>query len=113
LGTNTFNLLIIETETGDTATRILLSRKEPVRLGAKGINKGKITRKAFDRGLAAIENHVKYIQAHMVDQVYAFATSAIRSAGNGLEFVRVVYDRFNIGIQVISGTRKQNSYISE
>jgi exopolyphosphatase / guanosine-5'-triphosphate,3'-diphosphate pyrophosphatase len=106
LGTNTFNLLIVETETGNSATKILLSRKEPVRLGAKGINKGKITRKAFERGLAAIENHVKYIQAHMVDQVYAFATSAIRSAGNGLEFVRVVYDRFNIGIQVISGNKE-------
>jgi exopolyphosphatase / guanosine-5'-triphosphate,3'-diphosphate pyrophosphatase len=106
LGTNTFNLLIVETETGNTATKILLSRKEPVRLGAKGINKGKITRKAFERGLAAIENHVKYIQAHRADQTYAFATSAIRSAGNGLEFVRVVYDRFNIGIQVISGNKE-------
>lgn len=106
LGTNTFNLLIIEAEPGKTGTSILLSRKEPVRLGAKGINKGKITRKAFERGLAAIENHVKYINAHRADQVYAFATSAIRSAGNGLEFVRVVYDRFNIGIQVISGNKE-------
>jgi exopolyphosphatase / guanosine-5'-triphosphate,3'-diphosphate pyrophosphatase len=77
-----------------------------VRLGAKGITKGKITRKAFERGLAAIENHVKYIQEYGFMQVHAFATSAIRSAGNGLEFVRTVYERFNIGIQVISGDKE-------
>ena len=105
LGTNTFNLLIIETETKNQPD-IILNRKEPVRLGAKGITKGKITRKAFERGLTALEIHVKYIQEYGVVQVYAFATSAIRTAGNGLGFVRTVYERFNIGIQVISGNKE-------
>jgi exopolyphosphatase / guanosine-5'-triphosphate,3'-diphosphate pyrophosphatase len=105
LGTNTFNLLIIETNTGNKPT-ILLSRKVPVKLGEQGITKRKISENAFARGLAAIENHMKYIDDFRVDQIYAFATSAIRSAGNGLEFVRTVYDRFNIGIQVISGNKE-------
>ena len=105
LGTNTFNLLIIETGTGDH-NKILLSRKEPVKLGEGGITRGKISEKAFERGITAIENHMKYIKDHRVHQIHAFATSAIRSAGNGLEFVRTVYQKFNIGIQVISGDKE-------
>jgi exopolyphosphatase / guanosine-5'-triphosphate,3'-diphosphate pyrophosphatase len=105
LGTNTFNLLIIETK-ADNKPIILLSRKVPVKLGEQGITKRKISENAFGRGISAIENHMKYIDDFRVDQVYAFATSAIRSAGNGLEFVRTVYDRFNIGIQVISGNKE-------
>ncbi len=105
LGTNTFNLLIIETGTGNIRN-ILLSRKEPVKLGENGITQGKISDKAFERGLAAIEKHVKYIKDYRADHINAYATSAIRSAGNGLEFVRVVYERFNIGIQVIPGDKE-------
>lgn len=105
LGTNTFNLLIIETGTGDYK-KTLFSRKEPVKLGEGGITQGKISDKAFERGIAAIESHMKYITDYRVGQIHAYATSAIRSAGNGLEFVRTVYQKFNIGIQVISGDRE-------
>ncbi len=105
LGTNTFNLLIIQTG-GNKTRKILLSRKEPVKLGETGITKGIISKKAFDRGLNAIERHMKHIQDYQADHIYAYATSAIRSAGNGLEFVRLVYERFNIGIQVISGDKE-------
>ena len=105
LGTNTFNLLIIETGRGDN-NKILISRKEPVKLGEDGITKGKISEKAFERGIAAIENHMKYIKDHRVHQTHAFATSAIRSASNGLEFVRTVYQKFNIGIQIVSGDKE-------
>ncbi len=105
LGTNTFNLLVIESGP-DGGNKILLSRKVPVKLGEDGITKGKISDKAFERGLAAIENHMKYIKNHKVDQTHAFATSAIRSATNGLSFVRTVYQKFNIGIQIISGDKE-------
>ncbi len=105
LGTNTFNLLIIETVT-EKERKVLLSRKEPVKLGEGGISQGKISDKAFSRGIKAIENHMKYINDYRVKQIHAYATSAIRSAGNGLEFVRTVYQKFNIGIQVITGERE-------
>ncbi len=105
LGTNTFNLLIIEAGTGNRGN-IILSRKEPVKLGEDGITRGMISERAFARGLAAIGNHMRYINDCRAGHIYAYATSAIRSAGNGLEFVRVVYEKFNIGIQVISGDKE-------
>jgi exopolyphosphatase / guanosine-5'-triphosphate,3'-diphosphate pyrophosphatase len=105
LGTNTFNLLIIETDT-IKGRKVLLSRKEPVKLGEGGISKGIIIDKAFSRGIKAIENHMSYIKDYRAEQIHAYATSAIRSAANGLEFVRTVYQKFNIGIQVISGDKE-------
>ncbi len=105
LGTNTFNLLIIETAFQGPGN-IILNRKEPVKLGEAGITQGIISEKAFQRGIAAIETHMKYIKDCRADQIHAFATSAIRSAVNGLEFIRIVYQKFNIGIQVISGDKE-------
>ena len=105
LGTNTFNLLIIETGAGEGA-KIIMSRKEPVKLGQNGITMGRISEEAFDRGVAAIGRLVSYIKGHKVEQVHAFATSAIRSAANGLEFVSTIYRKYNIGIQVISGDKE-------
>jgi exopolyphosphatase / guanosine-5'-triphosphate,3'-diphosphate pyrophosphatase len=105
LGTNTFNLLI--TETGpDYGTRVLLSRKEPVKLGQGGINRGEITPGAFERGLAALTSHMVHIHEYGVDHIHAFATSAIRSARNGSQFVDAVRGHFNIDVQVISGDRE-------
>lgn len=105
LGTNTFNLLITETGQGNSA-RIILSRKEPVKLGMGGINRGEITPDAFERGLVAMGNHMKHIRYYRADQIHAFATSAIRSARNGTEFVDALQRDFNIGVRIISGNKE-------
>ncbi len=105
LGTNTFNLLIVETGCCENP-KVILSRKEPVKLGEGGITEGRISDAAFSRGIAALENHMKYITGNRAEVVHAYATSAIRSASNGLEFVTTVYRKFNIGIQIISGDRE-------
>lgn len=105
LGTNTFNLLIVETGCCENH-KVILSRKEPVKLGEGGITEGRISDEAFSRGIAAVENHLKYITNHRAEVVHAYATSAIRSASNGLEFVTTIYRKFNIGIQIISGDRE-------
>jgi exopolyphosphatase / guanosine-5'-triphosphate,3'-diphosphate pyrophosphatase len=105
LGTNTFNLLVTETGSGRGA-EILLSRKEPVKLGHGGINRGVILPDAIERGLDAIENHMKHIRLYGAEQIHAFATSAIRSARNGSVFVKTVQENFNIKVRVISGERE-------
>jgi exopolyphosphatase / guanosine-5'-triphosphate,3'-diphosphate pyrophosphatase len=105
LGTNTFNLLITEAGQGNGA-RIIVSRKEPVKLGMGGINRGEITPDAFERGLAAAGNHMKYIRDYGADQIHAFATSAIRSARNGADFVDALQRDFNIRVRIISGDRE-------
>ncbi|CAN5917616.1 hypothetical protein BH11BAC7_BH11BAC7_09460 [soil metagenome] len=102
LGTNTFNLLIAEADMfGGFET--LYNEKLPVRLGEGGINKGYITDEAFMRGLIALENYASTIHQWHCERTLAFATSAVRSASNGHEFVVTVMEKTGIEIQTISG----------
>lgn len=105
LGTNTFNLLIVETGEGQDY-RILYNNKLPVKLGKSGIDKKEIRPDAITRGVNAIERHLQIIQEYRVEKTYAFATSAIRSARNGDQFVKLVKQRFGLQIEVINGDRE-------
>jgi len=105
LGTNTFNLLIAESN-GAGGYKILLNVKEGVKLGEGGINRKFITETAFQRGLDAIERHFERMKQFRIDKIKAFATSAIRDAANGKEFTDALRQRFNLDIGVISGDKE-------
>ncbi len=105
LGTNTFNLLIAELD-GDSACHTLFHTKISVKLGEGGIDKNFITSAAFQRGIAAIKEYQKVIEKYKVIKVVAIATSAIRGASNGLEFVHKIKAETGIDVEVISGERE-------
>jgi len=105
LGTNTFNLLIVETgENG--AFSILLNEKLPVKLGAGGIGKRIITPEAAERGIGALKQHKNTIEKNHTDHVHAFATSAIRSADNGRDYANRIEKELGIDLEIISGEKE-------
>ncbi len=110
LGTNTFNLLVAESDPFK-GFEALYNEKLPVKLGEGGINKGIIAEPAFIRGIEAIENYAETIKKWGAEKTLAFATSAVRNASNGADFVKTVFDKTGIEIQVISGD-KEAEYIS-
>ena len=101
LGTNTFNLLIAEVDGIDH--KVIHKNKIAVKLGEGGITKGFIADRAFQRGLKALENHRNTLKMHQVDECYAIATSAIRSASNGTQFTEIVKSSLNLHINIIDG----------
>ena len=103
-GTNTFNLLIAERK--GRGFNILYTGKQPVKLGRGGIQANFITPDAFERGFVAIQNHMETIRSFEVDEIRAFATSAIRNAGNGNDFVEQVHKKFGFRVRVIPGERE-------
>jgi len=105
LGTNTFNLLIVETAE-DQSYKIIYNNKLPVKLGKSGIDKKEIRPDAITRGMNALERHLSTIQEFKSDKLYAFATSGIRSARNGEQFVKMVQQRFGMEVEIISGDRE-------
>jgi len=105
LGTNTFNLLITNIGKGQNFETLFFERI-PVKLGEKGIDSGFIAHKAFERGLQALTRHHLSIKKYQTDQVFAFATSAIRDASNGLEFIDHVEKKFGFRPKIISGERE-------
>lgn len=85
---------------------VIDKEKIPVKLGEGGINNQLISHTPFQRGLKAMKTHKAKIDRFEVDHILAFATSAIRSANNGQEFVDKVFEETGIQIQAISGDRE-------
>lgn len=110
LGTNTFHLMIASVS-GGTFTEVARDH-EAVRLGEGGINKGFIQPNAFDRGVKTMERFNEQIKQHNIQQVQAIATSALRSASNGQQFIDLVKERTGISIDIIDGL-KEATYIYE
>lgn len=102
LGTNTFNLLIAESNADRSFTK-LFNTKVAVKLGEGSINAGYIADVPFQRGINALKQYQQYILDYDVEQTYAFATSAIRTASNGQEFVTQAKKIAGISISVIDG----------
>ncbi|MBL4715305.1 MAG: exopolyphosphatase [Bacteroidetes bacterium] len=105
LGTNTFHLLIVEINSG-SVPKILFKTKKVVKLGVNGINEGNINPESFQRGIDAIIELKKHIISNEVVSVYGFATSAIRSASNGQEFIAAIKKQTQIDIEIISGDKE-------
>ena len=105
LGTNTFNLLIVEVNP-DKSYRQLFQTKISVKLAEGGINKGFIAPVPFQRGIDALKIHKQTIEKYKADQVFAFATSAIRGASNGIDFVKKAKEEIDVDIRIISGDKE-------
>jgi exopolyphosphatase/guanosine-5'-triphosphate,3'-diphosphate pyrophosphatase len=134
LGTNTFHLLIAEVAdvndledvgnvtnptdhvdpviTTNQEPKILFKTNLPVKLGEGKINENLIIPEAFQRGIKAMQDFKKEIDKHDVHIVKAIATSALRSASNGGEFVMTVREQAGIDITIIDGDQEA-TYIYE
>ncbi|GAB4027478.1 Ppx/GppA phosphatase family protein [Spirosoma gilvum] len=106
LGTNTFHLLIAETD--GSVQRTLFRESLPAKIGQAGINQGIITEEAIGRALGVLTyfRQVLYRFGMTPDQVVAIGTSAIRVARNQQEFIDRIGQETGISIQVISGDQE-------
>ena len=104
LGTNTFNLLIAEIK--DNTFKTLHITKEFVKLGEGGINERMIQKMPFKRGVDTLMDYKLIAQQYNCKEIIAIATSAIRNAQNGDEFIQTVKNLTNIDITVIDGNKE-------
>ncbi|OOQ61063.1 Ppx/GppA phosphatase family protein [Mucilaginibacter pedocola] len=104
LGTNTFHLLIAEKST--EGFRIVHQQTEAVKIGEGGINKGIIQQAAFSRGIKAMQDFKKHIDEAAATEVRAIATSALRNAANGNDFIAEVKAQAGIQIEIIDGAKE-------
>ena len=91
VGSNSFHLIVADVETGGRI-HVLDRAKEMVRLGDSTLHKGVIAPEVFRRGLDALRALRRIADRHKVDALVAVATSAVREAQNGGEFVRAARD---------------------
>lgn len=100
LGTNTFHLIIADLS--GKKPEIVYKTTVPVLLGQGRINENMIIPEAFERGIRTLREFNATIQAYNTDIVRAVATSAVRKAVNGQEFVNEAR-LAGIEIEVITG----------
>ena len=105
LGTNTFNLIVAEYQSSQGFITLDNSRIA-AKLGKGTINKNTLSPAAIERGRKAIKDHLRTVQQYQVNEILAFATSAIRNASNGNEFTEIIKNEFGIEIQIISGNQE-------
>ena len=104
LGTNTFNLLIADVI--GKKIEFVYKAKMPSKLGENGINNSMIHEDACSRGINILRQYKKIIDKHRVDNTLAIATSAVRTALNGQQFVDNILEKTGFKVDVITGQRE-------
>jgi exopolyphosphatase/guanosine-5'-triphosphate,3'-diphosphate pyrophosphatase len=104
VGTNSIHLLVARVA-ADGTVEPLDRAKEMVRLGDSAF-KGVIAPDAFARATECIRRYRAQAERAGVDAIIAVATSAVREAENGGDFVRVVRDETGIELTVIRGEQE-------
>ncbi|KIO74931.1 exopolyphosphatase [Pedobacter lusitanus] len=104
LGTNTFHLIIADLT--PAGVQVIYKTNLPVQLGQGRINENMIIPAAFERGIKALKDFKTLIDSHQAEVVRATATSAVRSASNGKDFVTAALKIAGIAIKVITGEQE-------
>jgi exopolyphosphatase/guanosine-5'-triphosphate,3'-diphosphate pyrophosphatase len=114
LGTNTFDLIIVELHANTHRFTVVHTDKSFVSLGKGGINERRITVEAINRAKFALEHFIQACNEYKLDieNIHAFGTSALRDATNADEFRRAVKRALNLEISIIDG-KQEAQYIYE
>ena len=102
LGTNTFNLLIVDVlSTGEY--HAVFNTKKAVKIGEGAMIAGKLRPEPMQRAKDALAEYRGIIAEYKCEKTLAFATSGIRSTSNGADFVAEVKAELGLEINTIDG----------
>jgi exopolyphosphatase/guanosine-5'-triphosphate,3'-diphosphate pyrophosphatase len=105
LGTNTFQLLVIEIDPTTKAYQALYEDSYAAKIGKGGISQGIITEEGIARAVTGLQYFLEIMARYDValTDVMATATSAVRNAANAEEFCVRILEATGIKVEVISG----------
>jgi exopolyphosphatase/guanosine-5'-triphosphate,3'-diphosphate pyrophosphatase len=101
IGTNTILLLIAKVEGGKIHP--LFEKEMVARLGEDVQKNNILLKEAMDRGLQTLAQYLKWCQEFEVQKIFAAGTSALREAKNSEDFLKLVKEKLNLSIDIISG----------
>src|SRR5436309_7792659 len=105
IGTNSLHMIVVRVR-ADLSFEVIDREKEMIRLGAGGLGGRALTPEAMRAALQVMSKFRRLADSHGVDEIVAVATSAVREAENGGEFLRAIAVQTAIRPQVISGTEE-------
>jgi len=105
IGTNSIHMIVVQIRP-DLSFGVIDREKEMVRLGAGGLDGRALTPEAMHAALQVLSKFRRLAESHRVEEVIAVATSAVREAENGGEFLQSIQHHTGIRPRVISGTEE-------
>ncbi|NER01571.1 MAG: Ppx/GppA family phosphatase [Okeania sp. SIO3C4] len=102
MGTNSLHLVVVKIDPTLPAFTIIDRDKETVRLGDCEAN-GNLKAEVMDRAIATLDRFQKIAKIANAEQIIAVATSAVREAPNGKEFLNKIADELDLYVNLISG----------
>ncbi|MEB3289877.1 MAG: Ppx/GppA phosphatase family protein [Leptolyngbya sp.] len=106
VGTNSIHMVVVKIQPDLPAFSIIDREKETVRLGNFDETTKSLTPEAIDRAVSALKRCCAIAASLQAEDVIAVATSAVREATNGAEFIDRVYQEVGLTVNVISGTEE-------
>ena len=102
IGTNSIHMVLVEIGT-DFSYKVMDRFKDMIRLGDGTFTNRTLSDEAMARGLDALRNLTTLARNKGFERTVATATSAVREAKNGGEFLQIVEEQTGLEVQVITG----------
>ena len=101
LGSNSFHMLIANILGRSFET--LLRERMPIQIGKTALVSGRLDPDAIERSVRCMQEFRRLAMARQVERTFAVATSAIREAENGEEFIHRIGKTTGMAVRAISG----------
>jgi exopolyphosphatase/guanosine-5'-triphosphate,3'-diphosphate pyrophosphatase len=105
IGSNSIHMIVVAPQ-ANGAYRVLGREREMVRLGKTGLGEGMLSEAAIANGLEALLRMTTMARLKGADQVVAVATSAVREAANGRDFLGRIKAHTGLDVQLLSGAEE-------
>ena len=103
IGTNSTHLLVASVDPFLHTFSIDLAEKSTTRLGERDPESGELTALAMKRTSETLQRFKDLAESHKVEQLVIAATSAVREASNGRDFLNQIKEEVGLDVDLISG----------
>jgi exopolyphosphatase/guanosine-5'-triphosphate,3'-diphosphate pyrophosphatase len=102
VGSNSIHMVVAQVE-ADGRFHVIDRAKERVYLGRHSLNSGALSDEAIEAGMRTLGAFKTLAERHGAVRIKAVATSAVREAANGGDFIKRVRDEIGLRVRVIPG----------
>ncbi|YCO45549.1 Ppx/GppA family phosphatase [Thermosynechococcus sp. FA-CM-4201] len=103
VGTNSIHMVVVQIQPSLPSFKIIAAEKDMVRLGERCQITGQLTEEAMNRAIATLRRCRELATGLKAEEIIGVATSAVREAPNGREFLERVKAETGLTIDLISG----------
>jgi exopolyphosphatase / guanosine-5'-triphosphate,3'-diphosphate pyrophosphatase len=103
LGTNSLHMVVVKIDPTLPAFSIIAREKETVRLGDRNLTTGELKPEIIKKAIAALRRFQEVAKTINAETIIAVATSAVREAPNGKDFLHRVETELGLSVNLISG----------